>query len=175
MQLNLSELFTSIGKEKEYCVPLEMTKVRIFGNLYPVLEKDEVKLHIRHVKDRKVELTGTARVMLQIPCGRCLQPVSREFLMELDRDMDMSMTTEERLEALDEQPYIDGYNLDVEELVYGELVVNMPMKVLCKPDCKGICNRCGANLNHETCHCDVTELDPRMSAIRDIFNNFKEV
>lgn len=175
MQLNLSELFTSIGKEKEYTVPLEMTKVRLHGCQYPVTEKEDVHLRIRHTGNRRVELTGAARVVLQIPCNRCLQPVSREFLLQLDRDMDLSVTTEERLEALDEQPYIDGYNVDVEELVYGELVVNMPMKVLCRSDCRGICNRCGANLNFETCHCDVTELDPRMSVIRDIFNNFKEV
>ena len=44
-----------------------------------------------------------------------------------------------------------------------------------KDDCKGICSRCGANLNIQTCDCDTTGLDPRMAAIKDIFSKFKEV
>ncbi|HAJ39913.1 MAG TPA: DNA-binding protein, partial [Lachnospiraceae bacterium] len=44
-----------------------------------------------------------------------------------------------------------------------------------KEDCKGICSICGKNLNHGTCDCDHTDLDPRMAQIRDIFNKFKEV
>ena len=76
---------------------------------------------------------------------------------------------------LDEQPYLQGYNLDVDQLVRDELLLNLPMKVLCDEDCKGICNRCGANLNHETCDCDRSSLDPRMSVIQDIFKQFKEV
>ena len=48
------------------------------------------------------------------------------------------------------------------------------MKVLCRENCKGICNRCGANLNLGSCKCDDAELDPRMSKILDIFNQFKE-
>ena len=49
------------------------------------------------------------------------------------------------------------------------------MKVLCSEDCKGICNVCGQNLNEGTCDCEDTGLDPRMSVIRDVFKNFKEV
>ena len=76
---------------------------------------------------------------------------------------------------LDEQPYLQGYNLDVDQLVRDELLLNLPMKVLCDEDCKGICNRCGANLNYETCDCDRSVPDPRMSVIQDIFKQFKEV
>ena len=49
------------------------------------------------------------------------------------------------------------------------------LSVLRKDDCKGICSRCGANLNIQTCDCDTTGLDPRMAAIKDIFSKFKEV
>ena len=115
------------------------------------------------------------RCVVEFPCDRCLKPVKHSFELDFEREVDLEVTEEERLEALDEQPYINGYDLDVDQLVYGELIVNMPMKVLCSENCKGICNRCGVNLNFESCHCDDTELDPRMSVIRDIFNNFKEV
>ena len=70
-----------------------------------------------------------------------------------------------------DEPYIDGYLLDVDALVRNELFVHMPLRVLCKEDCKGICKRCGTNLNLGTCDCDATELDPRMAAILDIFGS----
>ena len=87
----------------------------------------------------------------------------------------MSESGAESREESGEKSYVEGYNLNVDELVYDEILLNLPMKVLCKPNCKGICNRCGMNLNYGECGCDRESLDPRMSVIRDIFNNFKEV
>ena len=71
--------------------------------------------------------------------------------------------------------WVDGYHLDVEQLLYNEILVGWPMKVLCSEDCKGICSVCGQNLNEGSCDCEDTSLDPRMSVIRDVFKNFKEV
>ena len=92
-----------------------------------------------------------------------------------DTVLDLKLTEDERDGELDEQPFLNGYNLDVDQLVCNELLLSLPMKVLCREDCKGICNRCGANLNIETCDCDTRALDPRMSVIQDIFNQYKEV
>ena len=87
----------------------------------------------------------------------------------------MKLTDEERVNDLDESSYLTGYDLDVDRLVYLEVLMSWPLKVLCKEDCKGICNRCGTNLNIGTCACDTRSLDPRMSVIQEIFNQFKEV
>ena len=78
-------------------------------------------------------------------------------------------------DEFDESNYIDGYTLDVDKLVYNEVLIGWPTKILCSEDCKGICNVCGQNLNLGTCDCEDTSLDPRMSVIRDVFKNFKEV
>ena len=110
-----------------------------------------------------------------MPCDRCLEPVDIPFELELDEELDMTKTESERTEDLDEQPYVSGYNLDVDRLLSNELLLNLPMKVLCREDCKGICNRCGANLNHMECSCDRSSPDPRMSVIQDLFQKFKEV
>ena len=64
---------------------------------------------------------------------------------------------------------------DTNELAKSEILLHWPMKILCKDDCKGLCSKCGADLNYEECGCDRTVLDPRMAAIQDIFNKFKEV
>ena len=59
----------------------------------------------------------------------------------------------------------------MEGLVYDELLSGWPMKVLCREDCRGICSRCGANLNKGPCGCKEEPKDLRMAAIRDIFQN----
>ena len=87
----------------------------------------------------------------------------------------MNKTAEEKIAELDEDYYLEGTSFDTEVLIHNEVLVNLPMKVLCRENCKGICNRCGANLNYETCECDKSTPDPRMSVIQDIFKQFKEV
>ena len=114
-------------------------------------------------------------LVLEIPCDRCLEAVPTEFILEFTKNVDLDESSEEQAMELDEKNYIDGYNLDVDKLLYNEILIGWPMKILCREDCKGICNMCGQNLNKGTCDCEDTSLDPRMSVIRDVFKNFKEV
>ena len=122
-----------------------------------------------------MHIEGREDLEILIPCSRCLEEVKTSLRLKFERELDLNKAEAQAVETLDEHNYLDGYNLDVDKLVYGEIVLNWPMKVLCKEDCKGICSTCGANLNLGTCNCDSTDLDPRMAKIRDIFSKFKEV
>lgn len=175
MLINLSEVFTLEGKEKTWEVPLEMESFEGVDGKYPVVSSEPIRIMVKNLGNRKLEVTGGTTVTLAIPCARCLEPVEYTCELEFDQELDMRATEEERVKNLDEQAYLTGYNLDADQLVGKELTLNLPMKVLCKEDCKGICNRCGANLNYETCDCDTRSLDPRMAVIQDIFKQFKEV
>ena len=111
---------------------------------------------------------------VSIPCSRCLKEVPTDIHFSIDKEMKLenSVINDEEMEDAD---YLIGLHLDIDKLVYGEILVNWPMKVLCKEDCKGICKVCGKDLNKGDCGCQRTELDPRMAAIQDVFNKFKEV
>jgi len=74
-----------------------------------------------------------------------------------------------------ESDFINGYHLDVDKMLFQEILMCWPEKILCRDDCKGICNVCGQNLNQGSCDCEDTGLDPRMSVVRELFKNFKEV
>jgi uncharacterized protein len=140
---------------------------------YPVAEEGWVTLTAVSHKPNILSLEGSIEVVLEIPCDRCLQPVMQAFTIEVSKEMKVS---EEVLnDASQCPPYLEGRALDSDKLAYYEILVNLPMKILCKEDCKGICYRCGTNLNHEACQCDRQELDPRMAQILDIFNQYKEV
>ena len=175
MLINLSELFPVEGKSKNYTVPLEMTHFKGPDGSYKVVEKEPVTLVITNQGERVLTVTGKAVLSLEMPCARCLDPVIVPFELEIDQELDMNQTKEDRIDALDEQFYINGYNLDVDQLVGNELTLNLPMKVLCSEDCKGISNRYGTNPGSGEGDCEDGPLDPRMSVIQDIFKQLKEV
>lgn len=175
MLLNLSDVLGEQHKTIEREIPVEMTEISHESFTYPILSKDLLSLKIEHIKNRELLITGTCRLIVEIPCDRCLEPVETELMLDFSKDVDLDVPDGEQPEELDETNYIDGYELDVEQLLCNEVLIGWPTKILCSDDCKGICNICGQNLNRGACSCEDTSLDPRMSVIRDIFESFKEV
>jgi len=57
---------------------------------------------------------------------------------------------------------------NLEEFLYSETIVSLPMKHLCSEDCKGICSKCGKNLNEGKCDCPDREIDPRLAVLADL-------
>lgn len=175
MIINLSEIMSVKGKVEHIDAPIDFKNFSLEGMEYPISSKTFVDLTITNLGERKVKIEGKAKVSLLIPCNRCLDDVETGFNLEFAKDLDLNYKSEDRIKELDETNYINGYNLDVDLLVYDEILIDFPMKVLCDEDCKGFCRVCGANLNKSSCNCENPDPDPRMSVIRDIFNNFKEV
>ena len=121
----------------------------------------------------KIEAKGV--ITLAIPCDKCLKDVPTEFEIDLEEEIDMKASGEDRIKDLDEINYVTGCSLDVEQLVHNEILIHWPLRVLCKENCRGICPVCGMNLNEGSCDCDQSVPDPRMAVISDIFSKFKEV
>lgn len=175
MLLDLSGVMSEQHTELVQDADIDMTMFSARNESFSILKKTPVSIHVSHVKERKFQITGKGSVTLEIPCDRCLEPVETEVLLDFVKNIDLDVPDGEQADELDETNYIDGYTLDVDKLVRGEILIGWPTKILCSEDCKGICNVCGQNLNQGTCDCEDTGLDPRMSVIRDVFKNFKEV
>lgn len=175
MLIDLSKLLTHEGKQQEFeIVPSGENFTCELGE-FSYGEKTPVKLIITHKENQILRICAQGQVTVWIPCSRCLEPVEKICSVDYDEEIDMKLSEEERIEALDESSFIHDKELDTDTLLHNEILINWPMRVLCKEDCKGICSRCGANLNQESCDCDTADLDPRMAVISDIFKNFKEV
>ena len=175
MLINLSDVLSEHHKTIEQKVPVEMTDFKASYGRFQIIEKQDAHIVVKHVKQRELMIEGEADMVLEVPCDRCLEPVKVPFHLEFAKNVDLQEDEGAQVDELDEKNYIDGYNLDVDKLLYNEILIGWPMKILCSEDCKGICNVCGQNLNQGTCNCEDTSLDPRMSVIRDVFKNFKEV
>lgn len=173
MIVELADVISCENKEVSKQVEIELMSFNSRLGEFPIVKKAPFVLKFTNEENKRLFIQGETEVTIAIPCDRCLADVDKEFFIVIDKELDLTNQNEEK--RMDETDYMVGTNLDVDKLIFGEILVSWPMKVLCKEDCKGICKRCGANLNITECQCQKTEPDPRMAAIQDIFNKFKEV
>ena len=175
MLINLSDVLSEQHKPIDVTVDFEMDAFQTKSGSFPIVEKEPVHVKVSHMKARELEIQAETKVVVVIPCDRCLTDVKYEMPLEFTKFVDLAVSDAELKEGFDESNFINGYHLDVDKMLYNEILVGWPTKVLCSEDCKGICNVCGQNLNEGACDCEDTGLDPRMSVVRDLFKNFKEV
>ena len=175
MFVNLTEVFTIEGKQVTMQAESELEQVTIGNAVFPVKDKAPVNLSFTNIGKGKVRIVGDAKITFAMNCDRCLKPVEQPLMLQFDREVFAPAMMESKPDETDDQDIMDGCQLKVEDLIKSEIVMNWPMKVLCKPDCKGICKQCGHNLNEGDCGCDTFVPDPRMAVIKDIFNADKEV
>ena len=98
-------------------------------------------------------------------CARCGVPVQVQKELEIDLVIASSLSNEE---GSDDIYVVEGETFDLDEIIREELILNMDMTVLCSEDCKGLCPRCGKNLNEGDCGCDRTEVDPRLAKLTQL-------
>ena len=177
MLIDLSKVLSEPHRPIHEVVPCNLEDIRSRMGKFLILSKEEVTVDIHYLQKRQLEIIGKTSLTLEIPCDRCLEPVVTKLDLDFVKKVDLNQSEDDDMfsDEFDESNYIDGYTLDVDKLVYNEVLIGWPTKILCSEDCKGICNVCGQNLNLGTCDCEDTSLDPRMSVIRDLFKNFKEV
>ncbi|MFA5112457.1 MAG: DUF177 domain-containing protein [Desulfobaccales bacterium] len=95
---------------------------------------------------------------LELACGRCLEsysaPADADFDLLLVPRITAAFAEDEELSQPDlDLDYYTGEIIDVESLIKEQIILMIPLKPLCQDDCQGLCPRCGANLNRETCQC----------------------
>ena len=175
MLIDLSDILSLEGKTQVIEAPVSMDSFKSRLGEFTITEKEPVQLTITNTGEKVLHLEAKGNLTIAIPCDRCLKDVPTTFSFEMEKNIDMRSTEEDRIKDLDEINYVTGCSLDVEQLVHNEILIRWPLRVLCKEDCKGICSHCGKDLNEGPCSCEQENLDPRMAAIRDIFSKFKEV
>lgn len=175
MIINLADVFTSEGKDRRESILFEPEQISHMGNFYKIREKSPINLSFANIGKGKILIRGEMRLVLEIPCDRCLQMVDVPLELKFEQEIFAPDLNGQAGNQDEQEDFMLGNELDVEAFVNSEILINMPVKVLCKPDCKGICKQCGHNLNEGECGCDTFVPDPRMAAIKDIFNAGKEV
>jgi uncharacterized protein len=123
--------------------------------------------------DRDLHVEGKVETSIRFRCSRCM----KEFSRPLSAGFDLSYLPQPKWKNGDaeielryedmEVAYYDGIALDVGLMILEQIELAMPMKFICRENCKGLCYKCGADLNEGACFCKNEESDSRLSVLLD--------
>jgi uncharacterized protein len=125
-----------------------------------------------------IRLRGRFAGRFKVPCARCIEPVEVPLAADLDlifRPIGADSDAPERSITTDETEigYYQEDSLLLEDVLREQVVLSLPARTLCKPDCKGLCPRCGANRNTQPCSCDAGPSDPRWEELTELRGRIK--
>ena len=137
---------------------------------------EEHRGHKQVIPDIRIQADYSGR--FEVPCARCVEPVEHPLAASFDllyRPIGVDANQAEHAISTSETEigYYNGDGLVLEDVLREQVLLSLPEKTLCRADCKGLCPRCGRNLNTESCSCESAEVDPRWSALSDLRSKIK--
>ena len=165
MIIDLLPAFGGDGREIPVSAEIGFSDKNEYGIKFP--EATVVQGKILNIGGQ-LEFTGTVNTRLEFMCDRCGEwfesALSFNFFEVLKKEMDKILEGDENPDVI----FYEGNRLDISDIIYNNMILNLPTKKLCSKDCKGLCSVCGANLNERECGCNQEVTDPRF----DILDNF---
>ncbi len=164
MVIDVRPILHTPGKRLEFQFDLDLSGLEFDGRR-PVSRPVAVEGEVRNTADL-LELALTARTTLDAVCDRC----AKDFLLEREIDYGCMLAEELQNGESDEIVLLEDGKVDAGELARTAFILGMDSKTLCSKDCKGLCPRCGADLNLGPCSCK-REPDPRLAALASLLEN----
>jgi len=170
--VSLNIYLKEFGSKKEIEVRFneEFEPFEFRGDHVEFAEKVSVEGRLRKLKSG-YHLKSKVLTTLVLTCSRCLDrfafnvnvPLKVIYTNRLLRNEPKEKCMDKRDVALS---YYSGDEIQIDDDVMGAIVLSIPMKPLCREDCKGLCPVCGANLNYEKCTCKTEQVDPRLEKLK---------
>ena len=163
MLLSLNKIIETPGATVPFSTSVDLSDL-CYGVSYPVTEPVRAEGQVRNTAGVLV-MTGSIETTIHGTCDRCASDFDREIHFPIDGVLVTELSNEENE---DEWVFpLEGDSADLDDIVRTVFVLNLDSKLLCKEDCRGLCHRCGKNLNDGPCSCQ-KELDPRFAALKQL-------
>ena len=158
----------SLGWQEAVSIPAASLERTQLLDLSEVLWTGEI-----WIENPGFRFAATYSYQQTVACDRCLAPVAQPVAGEIGLMLLSSapQPTEEEVELTIEDfeiLFLEGDEFDPEKVLIEQLQLNVPMRVICKEDCQGLCPNCGVDRNLESCTCDKARIDPRWEALRGL-------
>jgi len=129
--------------------------------------------HSKRKSIKDIRLNGELSTTLELACARCLEPVVEDIARKFDllyRPLGADAGQEELSVSGTEAEisYYQGEGLLLEDALREQVLLAVPLKAICREDCRGLCPHCGTNLNLGQCSCAEPAEDPRWSPLKDL-------
>ncbi|AKL95517.1 hypothetical protein CACET_c20700 [Clostridium aceticum] len=148
---------------------VDLDNINYYGDVLKVISPIHVLGKVYSV-GKKIFLSCNLETELQVHCGRCLKP----FTYLLKTNIDVELVGQEKFkeeEDLDDTIVYNDNVIDFNEVIKEQIIMNLPMKVVCSENCKGLCKTCGEDLNIEQCQCNQEnedDIDPRLAKLKEL-------
>ncbi|MBQ3970141.1 MAG: DUF177 domain-containing protein [Clostridia bacterium] len=162
MLLNLKKVFLTEDEKLNADYELDLHELD-FNGTHPFLTPVKVSANAVN-RAGVVNLAVTAAFDYTAPCDRCGEETITSFCRSFNHTLVQSLVGENEGEYIETPDFM----LELDEAVTTDILLDLPSKHLCKEDCRGLCQKCGANLNKEKCTCDTREIDPRLEALKSL-------
>ena len=167
MKINVANLADRPGEE----IPFEFTtnagEIDAIADTYS-FEGDIVVRGVYVHTGRCYRFTGQISCTKSFVCDRCLEPSSLQQVHDFNEEFQHGSEPVSGGEKAKIVNYFDGDVIDLSPVVRDVLLSDQPLNNICNADCRGLCLKCGANLNHGDCGCDRTVIDPRLAALQQL-------
>ncbi|BEP29417.1 YceD family protein [Helicovermis profundi] len=165
MLLNLAKIINGKVVAEEFDLETSLNVNDL--NEQDVVNASSIKVHayIKAQDSNKFLLTVNYSCDLVFKCSRCLEETKKTISNSFERELLLKSFDDTSEDVM----VISNNLIDLTEVVMEDLYLNFPNKVLCSPDCNGLCSMCGANLNYESCGCLEDNVDPRLAGLKDFF------
>jgi uncharacterized protein len=164
MRLDLKPILAAPGKKLSFSFEMDLSDLEFAGR-HPARQPVRVSGTVRNTAG-VLEMELTAATVLDAVCDRC----GKAFSLEKEVPFRCLLAEELQNEEDDEIVLLENGEADVEELARTAFILGMDTKTLCSEDCKGLCPRCGADLNLGPCSCK-RESDPRLAVLAKLLEN----
>ncbi len=166
MLLDLSSILHTPGGTVPFSLSMDFSEME-FGGSYPVSEPVSITGQVRN-EAGVLLLTAELATTLHCVCDRCATAFVRDFSQKVSAVLVEALCHEENED--DWTFLLQNGSADLDEIMTAAFVLNMDSKMLCKPDCKGLCPTCGKDLNDGPCSCE-KEPDPRLAVLKQLLKD----
>jgi uncharacterized protein len=155
---------TSVKREFEYRDDISFyrggLKVPAKAELIGTVHKDNASYIVQ----------GEVKAVLSLKCDLCLSPVTQELTFAFDEVFSAEETEDDEVWMLTAEE-IGKKAINPEPALIADIMLNMPMSVLCSEACQGLCPKCGHNLNNGDCGCDRVQRNPQFEMLLNLFKD----
>ncbi|MGV8146505.1 MAG: YceD family protein [Alkaliphilus sp.] len=174
MNINLSKIMAVNNNQVDLEYQIDVEPINYYGDKIIISEPASLCGKLYYM-DGKTFMDCIISAELQVNCSRCLKSFNYNLSTKLSVEL-IEKLDESCIEDGDDIIFYEDDNIDLNKIVKEQIIMSIPMKLLCHENCKGICVQCGANKNEKQCQCkldndeDEEKVDFRLSKLKELFH-----
>lgn len=170
LKVNISRLDGAPGEELPFAFTVAAREIDAVADTYS-FEGDIAVRGVCVNTGRRYRCTGQISCTRSFVCDRCLEPSVQRQTHDFSEEFERGSEPAGGGANGEIVNYFAGSVIDLAPVIRDVLLSGQPLNNICSPECRGLCLKCGADLNRGECGCDRTVIDPRLAALRQLLNN----